>query len=31
LAAALGRDLPAALIEDGVAVLGAFLIVGAVS
>ncbi|MBB4192294.1 putative membrane protein [Rhizobium aethiopicum] len=31
LAAAFGRDLPAALIEDAVAVVGALLIVGAVS
>jgi uncharacterized membrane protein len=29
LAAAFGQDRPAALIEDGVAVLGAFLLVGA--
>lgn len=31
LAASFGRDLPAALIEDAVAVIGAVLIVGAVS
>ncbi|MBB2792795.1 UNVERIFIED_ORG: putative membrane protein [Rhizobium pisi] len=31
LAASFGRDLPAALIEDAVAVIGAALIVGAVS
>ncbi|WP_064697297.1 hypothetical protein [Rhizobium aegyptiacum] len=31
LAAAFGRDLPAALIEDAVAVIGAVLIVGAVA
>ncbi|MFS8146293.1 DUF4126 family protein [Rhizobium sp. BR 249] len=31
LAASFGRDLPAALIEDAVAVVGAVLIVGAVS
>lgn len=31
LAAAFGKDLPAALIEDAVAVVGALLIVGAVS
>ncbi|PDS81129.1 DUF4126 domain-containing protein [Rhizobium sp. L43] len=31
LAAAFGKDLPAALIEDAVAVIGAVLIVGAVS
>ena len=29
LAASFGRDRPAALIEDGVAVLGAFLVAGA--
>lgn len=31
LAASLGKDLPAALIEDAVAIVGALLIVGAVS
>ncbi|OWO95751.1 DUF4126 domain-containing protein [Rhizobium esperanzae] len=31
LAAAFGKDLPAALVEDAVAVVGALLIVGAVS